>query len=664
VLHQIGIGTLGPVFRTYEPTRDRLVAVKVFRLDIIPEQAQVLAEALGRATESSLSHPSIVEPIASGVEGTLAYRAEEYVAAESLDVAMRHYAPASIEKALPFITQLAGAIDFARAAGVGHGGLHPRDIFVTPDEARATGFGVVEALEQVGIRAPIRRPYSAPERIAGGAWGTPADVFALAAITFELLTARRPAGTGARIGALPEEARAGALHGVLARAMDDDPARRYASALAFAGALGSASRGESDVAGPSVPESTVPGPAILRAAVIADAPAEEPIPGEFAVERDLDRGAPLEEADALDDIVVRHEAHGRVHEPDRGPAPTLFADEELETDDVVGEPTAGEQERAHFAADFVDLGEELPAFAHEAEAEDRNHPLDESVYASRKPMFSATEPESDYRDPPERSSPAILPMAVTGVLCLLAGFGGGYFVGSRDRLVPAAESGSARTGSPAAPAPAGAATPEKPGQYSEQKVSPPSPVSEPAPARSTAPPPVTRETPPAAPPRPERPANAGHLVVRSTPSRAAVTLNGTWRGRTPLTLDTLPFGTYVVRVVQDGFRVAREEVTLSARDASHTIDARLERIGGAAPRPQTTQGPVATTGSLYVDSRPRGATVLVDGKNVGVTPLSLADVSVGSHVVQIDMAGKKPWTSTAIVTAGKRTPVTGSLEDR
>src|SRR5258707_3504642 len=120
LLHQIGMGTRGPVFRTYEPTRDRLVAVKVFRLDIVPEQAQLLADALSRAVDAALVHPSIVEPIASGVEGTVAYRAEEYVAAESLDVAMRHYAPASIEKAMPFITQLAGAIDFARAAGRGH----------------------------------------------------------------------------------------------------------------------------------------------------------------------------------------------------------------------------------------------------------------------------------------------------------------------------------------------------------------------------------------------------------------------------------------------------------------------------------------------------------------------------------------------------------------
>src|SRR5919109_2061328 len=164
VLHQIGVGALGPVFRTYEPTRDRLVAVKVFRLDVTPEQAQALADELSREADAGLFHPPIVEPIAAGVEGTVAYRAEEYVAAESLDVAMRHYAPATLDKALPFITQLAGAIDFARAANVGHGALHPRDVFVTPDEARATGFGIAGALDSIGVRPPVRRPYSAPER--------------------------------------------------------------------------------------------------------------------------------------------------------------------------------------------------------------------------------------------------------------------------------------------------------------------------------------------------------------------------------------------------------------------------------------------------------------------------------------------------------------------
>src|SRR5688500_16776956 len=239
VLHQIGIGALGPVFRTYEPARDRLVAVKVFRLDVTPEQARTLADELARAADAGLFHPSIVEPLAAGVEGTLAYRAEEYVAAESLDVAIRHYAPAALDKALPFLTQLAGAIDFARTAGVGHGALHLRDVFVTPDEARASGFGVVEALERVGLRAPVRRPYSAPERIAGEDWGTPADVFSLGAIAYELFTARRPAGVGAAIGDLTGAtvAHASQIRDVLVRAMEEDPASRFATAMAFSSAL-------------------------------------------------------------------------------------------------------------------------------------------------------------------------------------------------------------------------------------------------------------------------------------------------------------------------------------------------------------------------------------------------------------------------------------------
>ena len=115
VLHQIGVGALGPVFRTYEPTRDRLVAVKVFRLDITPSRRRRWPTSSRTRPRPELFHPSIVEPIAAGVEGTVAYRAEEYVAAESLDVAMRHYAPASFDTMLPFITQLAGAIDVARS---------------------------------------------------------------------------------------------------------------------------------------------------------------------------------------------------------------------------------------------------------------------------------------------------------------------------------------------------------------------------------------------------------------------------------------------------------------------------------------------------------------------------------------------------------------------
>ena len=317
MLHQIGVGALGPVFRTYEPNRDRLVAVKVFRLDVTPEQAAALAEELGRAANAGLFHSSIVEPVAAGVEGTVAYRAEEYVAAESLDVAMRHYAPATIDKALPFITQLASAIDFAREAGVGHGALHPRDIFVTPDEARATGFGVVDALERVGQRAPVRRPYSPPERIAGQPWNTTADVFSLAAIAFELLTGRRPSGLGENMGSLSGATlgdHADEIRAVLARGMNEKPAERYATARAFSAALAKAAAVEETTASPA-DRTIVAAPAAvaadpdLRIASDLSAPAGTALP-------DLSLAASLTTTPAASDLLIKDAAASAVASPE------------------------------------------------------------------------------------------------------------------------------------------------------------------------------------------------------------------------------------------------------------------------------------------------------------------------------------------------------------
>jgi Protein kinase domain/PEGA domain len=652
VLHQIGIGTLGPVFRTYEPTRDRLIAVKVFRLDIVPEQAQALADALGHATQASLSHPSIVEPIAAGVEGTVAYRAEEYVAAESLDVAMRHYAPAPIEKVLPFITQLAGGIDRARAAGVGHGGLHPRDIFVTPDEARATGFGVVEALEHVGIRAPVRRPYSAPERIEGGAWSTPADVFSLAAITFELLTGRRPAGTGAQIGALPPRGHSEALHAVLARAMADDPSKRYSGALAFAGALEAAGRGE----GAAVPAPAVPVPAVPVPAV----PAVPPVPPQAAIrlaktpadveiERELE---PVPVHQTLDDEATEPMLFDAAEVDQLHEAPAFAPEPERDRADVAGEARSdrgGGDER--FSDDFAD------------------EPAPETASAIGMAGYESP-PENLHDDTREATRPGVLPVAIGLVIGLLIGFAGAYFLLSRNR--PVSEATAAANVPLAQPAPAGPATREKPGQYSEQKVSPPSPSpaaaepsagSAPRPKRAE-PPPVVAET---APPARGGASSTGRLIVRSVPSRAGVTVNGKWRGRTPLVLDELPFGNYVVRVVQPGYRVAHDEFTLGRRSAVHTYAARLERnamLAAPSPSPAPARERAGLTGSLYVDSNPRGATVLLDGRSVGQTPLRLSDVSVGSHIIRLELAGKREWTSPARVIAGETARVTGSLEDK
>jgi hypothetical protein len=153
----------------------------------------------------------------------------------------------------------------------------------------------------------------------------------------------------------------------------------------------------------------------------------------------------------------------------------------------------------------------------------------------------------------------------------------------------------------------------------------------------------------------------GSITVNSTPAKAGVSVDGTWRGRTPLTLENLKFGSYTIRIIQDGYRVERHVVPLNAQSPTRTITAKLERLPAAAVAPRDPQ-PATGAGSLFVDSRPRGARVVLDGKPVGVTPLQLQDISAGRHSVQLELADHQTWRTTTTILAGRDNRVTGSLD--
>ena len=770
MLHQIGVGALGPVFRTYEPTRDRLVAVKVFRLDITPEQAKVLADELAKATEAGLFHASIVEPVAAGLEGTVAYRAEEYVAAESLDVAMRHYAPASLDKALPFISQLAAAIDFARAAGVGHGALHPRDIFVTPDEARATGFGVVDALDRLGHRAPVRRPYSPPERIAGERWGITADVFSLGVIAFELLTGRRPSGVGDQMGPLTGAtlgSHADAIREVLVKAMHENPAERYSSAGAFASALAQAAGAEV-----SASADAVAAPPLVEAPRPADAEpglddfASEPVgqsPGESAREvarkviaarkrqhREKERQTeqarepepvlspePLLSEVAPTEAIAAEpfDAQSSVPEPIiREPVaaaavvPEPIASEPMVAEPILAEPILGEPVLAEpivaepavpeplgvdpiapeavespeegdigpqvvepvmrdtsdrvVAVDEFRLREVTPLRPDRSRQRSRERIVPErTIVPAVTPVESVLDRgDTDVHQIPheephaDRARIAMLPLAMMLIPGLVLAYIAGYVVGSRDSR--AEQSATAQGAAPAAsgalstPGTSGQTPPPK--DFSEASVA----ASKPAPKPASEP--VAERKPASAAPTATAP-KTGQIVVTSTPAKAAVTVNGDWAGRTPLTLNR-PFGTYNVRVVENGYEIVRERVQLSANAPKKTVDVTLRRsraaaagTAGSAPTPAAAKPAAAaakpaaapagvTTGEIFVDSRPQGARVLIDGKLQGVTPLRLTNQAAGSYAVRLELIDHQPWTVTTRVTPGSVARVTGSLE--
>jgi hypothetical protein len=146
-------------------------------------------------------------------------------------------------------------------------------------------------------------------------------------------------------------------------------------------------------------------------------------------------------------------------------------------------------------------------------------------------------------------------------------------------------------------------------------------------------------------------------------------------------LENLAFATYEVRVVQPGYTTARQSVAVTSGKPDQDISVRLQQAapgaavsagrgasparGSAAPAGRAasqTGKPEVFTGTVYVDSRPRGARVYIDGKPVGETPLSVPDVRIGTHVVRLELPDHRIWSSTATVTAGQQVRVTGSLE--
>ena len=130
-----------------------------------------------------------------------------------------------------------------------------------------------------------------------------------------------------------------------------------------------------------------------------------------------------------------------------------------------------------------------------------------------------------------------------------------------------------------------------------------------------------------------------------------------------------------------GFAAGTEAVVLSAGtagaidhaaaeiapgfDASGSPGSRGQPAPDAAAGAASEEPPSSTiyTGSIYVDSRPRGARVSIDGKPVGVTPLRVGEVRIGSHVVRLELPDHRLWSTTTRVTAGQEQRVTGPRTD-
>ena len=199
-----------------------------------------------------------------------------------------------------------------------------------------TGLASHSVLVRLGIRSPVRRPYTAPETLGGAPARPPADLFALGALTFEWLTGRRPSGLGAEAAAHFDARRHARCGGVTRgrfwrRCWPSSQRHRPGTAMAFAQALAHALDPASAMwtpvfLAPSMAAPAVAGPSVDRSAAAA------PIPGSSTA-AELSAAAPTpvasgEDASAEVDNPFERAA-GRAHEeePPSEDALRLFATE-------------------------------------------------------------------------------------------------------------------------------------------------------------------------------------------------------------------------------------------------------------------------------------------------------------------------------------------------
>ncbi len=225
ILGKIAQGGMGVVYRARQPGLDRLVAIKVIRSGDLATAEQVERFVAEARSLARLQHPNIVHVYEVGTHDGLPFFALEYVEGGSLERRTRRE-PQPVADAVRLVEVLARAVQHAHDRGIIHRDLKPSNVLLAPSAAGDAGhtayglpklsdFGLArsgDALHTADGAALGTPGYMAPEQAAGetARVGPAADIYALGAILYELLTGRPPFQGDTPLATL-EEVRRGAL---------------------------------------------------------------------------------------------------------------------------------------------------------------------------------------------------------------------------------------------------------------------------------------------------------------------------------------------------------------------------------------------------------------------------------------------------------------------
>ena len=246
---QLTAGGMGAIWRASRPDIDAPLILKVPFFAPGDDVATIVGFEVEELVMRRLEGPHVPKFFGAGDLAAVPYIAMEFVAGQVLEEKLRD-APLQPDAAAVFGAQIARALDSIHRQRVLHLDLKPANIILADRGAVLIDFGLAlheELPDLLGEESELpmgSAPYMAPEQVFGRRGASPAaDIFALGAILYELVTGDKPfgipssrAGMERRLYHPPKPPRLIVpatprwLQEVILRCLEIDPARRYLTA--------------------------------------------------------------------------------------------------------------------------------------------------------------------------------------------------------------------------------------------------------------------------------------------------------------------------------------------------------------------------------------------------------------------------------------------------
>jgi len=255
IIEPVGRGGMASVFKAYEASLDRYVALKVLPPEFLHDPT--FAERFRREaqTVARLEHPQIIPIFAYDIDSATGtpWMAMRLISGGSLSQRIKRGRLAPAESAR-ILKDVADALDYAHGAGVIHRDVKPQNVLLD-DGGRVylADFGIakmVEASAQMTATGMITGTpqYMAPEQALGKKIDKSIDIYALGIVAYELFTGRVPFSADTPVAVLMKQASepmplppTNEVHEdvtrAILRATAKDPAARWPTATAFAMAI-------------------------------------------------------------------------------------------------------------------------------------------------------------------------------------------------------------------------------------------------------------------------------------------------------------------------------------------------------------------------------------------------------------------------------------------